>query len=104
MKKFLIGILTILTLTGCGSNFQYESKEEKKEFLIKLLQTEDKKLQQEYNDIIKDLESQNNEKALAQLRDWRDLYFSLSSRHGKEIDTSNKSSGLRNLLEGKNIE
>ncbi|MBM6875509.1 hypothetical protein [Fusobacterium mortiferum] len=104
MKKLLIGALTILALVGCGSDFKYETKEAKKEFLIKLFQTNDEKLQKEYNSIIEDLQKQNNEKAIAQLREWGDLYFTLSARYGKDIDTSNKSSGLRDLLEGKNIE
>lgn len=65
MKKLLIGALTILALVGCGSDFKYETKEAKKEFLIKLLQINDEKLQKEYNSIIEDLQKQNNEKAIA---------------------------------------
>ena len=41
MKKLIIGALTILALIGCGNDFKYEGKNEKEEFLTKLMKTED---------------------------------------------------------------
>jgi|GEM_PF-6617655 uncharacterized protein YcfL len=62
MKKLLIGALTILALVGCGSDFKYESKNEKEEFLTKLMKTDDKNLQEEYDKIIADLKAKVEKK------------------------------------------
>ncbi|MSS61450.1 hypothetical protein [Fusobacterium sp. FSA-380-WT-2B] len=104
MKKLLIGALTILALVGCGSDFKYESKNEKEEFLTKLMKTDDKNLQEEYDKIIADLKAKvekKDDKAIDELKEWKGLYFELSERYHKKIDTSNMDSGLGDLLTGK---
>lgn len=93
MKKLIIGALTILALIGCGNDFKYEGKNEKEEFLTKLMKTDDKKLQEEYDKIVADLKDKvekKDDKAIEELKEWEDLYFDLSEKYHKKIDVSNK--------------
>ena len=93
MKKLLIGALTILALIGCGSDFKYESQNEKKEFLTKIMKTDDKNLQEEYDKIIADLKAKadkKDDKAIDELKEWENLYFDLSEKYHKKIDVNNK--------------
>ena len=104
MKKLLIGVLTILALVGCGSDFKYESKNEKEEFLTKLMKTDDKNLQEEYNKIIADLKAKvekKDDKAIDELKEWENLYFKLAEKYHKKINVDNMDSGALDLLTGK---
>ena len=93
MRNLLIGIITIFVLAGCGSDFKYDSKNEKEEFLTKLMKTNDKNLQEEYDKIIADLKTKADkydDKAIDELKEWENLYFDLSEKYHKKIDVSNK--------------
>lgn len=103
MKKFLT-IVSLLLLVGCGSDFKYEGKNEKKEFLTKLIKTNDPKLQEEYDKIIADLEAKTkkyDDKAIEELEEWNSIYFQLAEKYNVGINVDNKSSGLGDLFSGK---
>lgn len=101
MKRILILCLLILGLTNCGNDYKYNSKNEKKEFLTKLMKSDDKNLQEEYDKIIADLKTKADkydDKAIDELKEWENLYFELSERYHKKINVDNLDAGVIDLL------
>ncbi|WP_300358090.1 hypothetical protein [Fusobacterium sp.] len=85
MKKFL-AILSLLLLVGCGSKdeFKYDSQDEKERFLKKIIKTNDEKIFVEYKEILKDLKlkvNENDEKAKAQLEEWKDIQIKVEDEY-----------------------
>ena len=102
MKKLIFSGVLLFLLMGCGNDFKYPTKQDKEQFIEKMFKTNDENMQREYESIINSLKEKagKDKEVREQLEEWQMIYNS-KSLWKETINTDNMSSGLSDLLNGK---